>query len=339
MKKAFLMAVLAGSLTVDSFAGVGSEIVDAFQKRPEYVQPFATSLGTLTNSGWYQSASVDKSFGFSISLPISVVYLGKKDRQYSGTHIDEGCRECKEQQTQNPSIDCQDCVDCQEFVAPTIFGTIPTPDTYNSYYDLQYNIVGQLPDSIPFSDGQLSNLPVLPYLTLQAGFSFYYTELKLRYIGMPTIAGIGFHMPGFALQHDLQSILPKLPVSLSLAANFTFYSASWEPGDDVKGKLALGGLSNFLGLVAGYRLKNIVEFFIEAGWDHSVLNATGEVEISSDAVSEMITLDTKIKGRNAFRSSLNIAFPIGYHPVISGGMGSQFSNTLNIFSFKSKAKK
>ncbi len=319
-----------------TFAGPVGETVKAFERRPDYVRPFASLLGTMTNSGWYQSASVDQQFGFNVSLPISLVYISGKDREYSGSYIDPSCTACQEQAASNPAIDCQDCIECQDYTAPTIFGTIRTPVVKKYSMGLDYSILASQTDPT-FSDGieELANLSLLPFITLQAGFSYYYTEVKLRYLGMPSIAGISVNLPGFGIQHDFRYLLPDdLPVSLSLAANFTFMNVQWEPGEDITGTLSLSGMTNFLGVLAGYRILDNVEAFLETGWEHSYLKPSGRLDVEGDIVEPSET----ITGRNAFRAALNFAFALGYHPVLGGGAGVEFANNLNLLSFKSRAK-
>lgn len=324
-----ILAVLSGN----SLAGPVGETVKAFERRPQYVLPFATLLGEMTNAGWYQSAAVDRKFGYNFSLPISLVYVGKKDREYSGTYVDPACSQCVDQSSSS-QVECYGCRDCQDYTAPTVFGTIRTPVVYKYVIGLDYSVIDSLQDPT-FSDGieELGDLSLLPFVTLQAGFSYYYTELKLRYLGMPSIGGISVHLPGFGVQHDFQYLLPdNLPISLSLAANFTFLNVKWKPGEDVTGTLSLSGLTNFLGVVGGYKLKDNIEVFLETGWQHSYMKPSGTLDVDGDIVEPSET----ITGRNAFKAALNVAFALGYHPVLGGTAGADFANTINILSYKSK---
>ena len=330
-KVAFLLFLLPLWLS----AGPIDETIKAFESRPDYVRPFSTIVGSMTNSGWYQSASISKHFNFGVSLPISVIYLVNKDREYSGSYTDPNCATCREQEAAGASVNCRGCIECQQFTAPTIFGSIHRPNV------VQYRILenGSVHDAVPvdppFSDGieELNQIAGLPFATLQASFSLYHTELTLRYMGMPEIAGISLHLPGVGLRYDFQHFLPVVPVSLSLAANFTILTAAWTPDEeDIEGTLKLNGLSNFLGIVAGYQPKQFLEIFLETGWEHSFLTPSGELTVKGDLVRPTKT----ITGRNGFRAALNIAFPIKYNPVIGGIAGSQFGYFINIFSFRSK---
>jgi hypothetical protein len=320
------------------FAGALEETVKAFEKRPDYVKPLITSVGTMTNSGWFVGGENPKTFGYSISLPISLVYLNNNDRQYSGSFIDSGCQECMKQKAAGANVNCANCVECQQFTAPTIFGTIPIPNVYQSRLDLHGNVNGKLAADPPFSDGSadLNSTVLLPFATLQASFSYYYSELILRYIGIPSIAGISVQFPGIGLKHDFCHFIPMCPVSLSLAANFTFLSATWKPGGNVQGSLQLSGLSDFFGMLIGYKAAKHLEVFLEGGWEHISMTPSGELHIIDE--DNWVRPRTTITGRNGFRMALNVSFPITYNPVIGGIGGAQFGNLINVISFKSPRK-
>jgi len=99
-------------------------------------------------------------------------------------------------------------------------------------------------------------------------------------------------------------------------------------------------MSAFAGILAGYKLK-VIEFFLECGWEHSQLKATGDMTIApseAGGLSETIHPSLTLKGRNMFRAALNIAFPIGWMPVVGGNAGAELGNTVNILSYKYVAK-
>ncbi|MBN1306740.1 MAG: hypothetical protein JXA18_02395 [Chitinispirillaceae bacterium] len=337
MQKGKKASILLFFLILPLSAGPVENMFKAFEERPEYVRPFATILGSMTNAGWYQSASVGKDFSFGVALPISLMYLNNRDREYSGTYIDEGCRKCREREAE-----CNGCVECQKFTAPTVFGTIRTPEITRSIIDLNFNVVTDtLPVDPPFSDGieELTQIAGLPFLSLQTTFSIHYTAVTLRYMGIPAIPGTSLNFPGIGLQHDFQYLLPSLPVSLSVAANFTFLIISlapeeWTDDGTMSGNLSLNGLSNFLGILAGYKPVRFLEVFLETGWEHSFLKPSGTLIVNNETIKPSLTL----KGRNGFRTALNIAFPIKYNPVIGGIGGAQFGYLVNLIGFKSRKK-
>jgi hypothetical protein len=322
-----IMQVWAGSIT---------ETVKAFESRPDYLRPFATIVGSLTNSGWSMSSFINKKFNFSVGIPISLIYLNNQDRQYSGSYTDDGCLACQKMKASNPAVDCKNCVECQQFIAPTIFGSIRTPDVHRSIVNLQGNVIDTLPPVDPFSDGikELNAISVLPLLTLQTSFSYYYSEITLRYIGIPSMSGVSFQFPGIGLQHNFNRFFPSLPVSLSVAAHFTLVNASWAPTDSVKGTLDLSGLSSFYGVLIGYKPAKFLEVFLETGWDNCFMKPSGEMIIIN--TGEKVLPNATFFGRNGFRAALNFSFPIGYNPVIGGFAGAQLGNVINILSYKSK---
>jgi hypothetical protein len=336
-KVSFLLIVF----NICALAGSTEETIKAFERRPDYVLPLVTSIGSMTSSGWFVSGELPKNFSYSIALPISLIYLNNSDRQYSGTYIDTGCQECMKQKAAGANVDCRNCVECQQFTAPTIFGTIHTPDTsevYKSRRDLNNNVIGKLSITPPFSDGAdaLNSTVLLPFATLQASFSYYYSEIILRYIGIPSIAGISVQFPGIGLRHDFQHFIPSCPVSLSLAATFTFVSATWEPGGNVQGSLHLSGVSDFFGILAGYKATKYLDVFLEAGWEHAFVTPSGELHIIDE--NDWVRPNKTITGRNGFQMALNVSFPIKYNPVIGGIGGAQFGNLINILSYKSQIK-
>ncbi|MBN1761177.1 MAG: hypothetical protein JW863_22805 [Chitinispirillaceae bacterium] len=293
---------LSGVTIFTLHAGRGSTTMHAINEQPGYMRPLATSIGTMTNSGWFQSASIDKEFGFGVALPISLIYIGSKDRTYTDSYTDFTG-------TVNVAV-------------PTIFGSEEKP----------------LIPGTTFRAGleEFRELSVIPYITVQTSFSFYYTELKLRYMGMPTIKKNGFHFPGIGIQHDFHYLFPSLPVAIALAGNMTFLNTSLTPGDKLDGTLKTGGIAGFLGIVAGYRPIDNLEIFLETGWDHSHVSVKGDIVSTEDNGWELIPVNNRIAGRNAFRAALNIAVPIKYHPVAGVIAGAQWGNLINLISYKSR---
>ena len=305
--------LLSLALAFSLQAGRGSTIMHAINEQPGYMRPLATTVGTMTNSGWFQSAFLDRDFEFGMALPISLIYIGSKDRRYTDTYTD--------------------ATGSVKVTVPTIFGTLDTPTVNRAINDFM-----TVPDNTTFRPGleEFKALSVIPYITLQASFSYFYTELKLRYMGMPTIQKNGFHFPGLGLQHDLHHFFPSFPVAISLAGNMTFLTTRITPGDKLDGTLKTGGIASFLGIVAGYRPIDNLEVFLETGWDHSHVSVKGDIISNEDGGREMIPVDNTIAGRNAFRIALNVAIPVKYNPVAGVIAGAQWGNLINLISYKSK---
>lgn len=334
-KNALVIAVLS-ACTVNA-GDPASLTIEGIFNRPLYAQPVATLLGTGTNTGWYQSAAVGKEYGWGIALPVSLVFINNNDRQYEGTINDPVCVDCNERAAVTPTVDCKECVECIDFVAPTLFGTIQTPGYKISRLGLDGSVSGTKNIEPVFTNGvkEIAEFSLVPFATLQAMFSWNYTALTLRYIGIPSIAGFSFQFPGVGIQHDLSRFLPPFPVSLSVAGNITFLNFAWEIKDvkDAEGTLRLNGLSSFAGILAGSPL-GFIEMFLEMGWEHSYLKPGGDTKVNG----ELLTTNQVIPGRNGFRAALNIALPIKYNPVVGGIAGAQFGTQVTLLSYKSKKK-
>jgi len=306
----FLRSVLCvvGLSAVIVHADSGADRIKSVYTRPLYAQPIATIIGTGTTSGWYQSARVDNEFGWGVALPISLIFLNKNDRQYSGTYTAE------------------ECVECGDYIAPTFFGTIAPPVLLSG---------GQIDPPFITGSPDVPKYTMVPFVTLQTMFSMYHTALTLRYIGIPEIGGFSFGFPGFGLQHDISHFLPPIPVSIAVAGNLTFLSANWKVSDveNVEGSLTLKGLSQFYGILAGTQL-GYIEAFLELGWEHSYLKPGGDIYV----YGEPQVATGAIPGRNGFRAALNVALPIEFNPVVGASGGAQFATLINVISFKSKRK-
>ena len=288
----------------------------------EYLKPFATLTGSMANSGWFQSASIDKDFHFYIGLPINLVNVGGADRSYEKTY--KGGLEDK------PYI--------KNYASATIWSDHSGASVKEPIYGLDGNIADYINHELSDGMSALADFSMLPFPTLQLGFSTHYTELKLRYIGMPTIQGIGFHFPAFGLQHDFgKSLIKKnLPVDLSVATSFTFPSYSIKPAYDENDKDQLtfeaSGLVSFVGLVVGKKFKNF-EIFAETGWEYSGMSFKGEQKLKGN--SNMISYDEDLVGRNNFKIAINVSASLGaWLPILSQNFGANFGNTINIISFQ-----
>ncbi len=320
-------------------AGNLDGIIKAFENNREYVKPFATLFGSMTNSGWYQSSAVPAGFGFYLGLPINVTGLSDQDRSFSWTAEDPGC---KLYHTDNPTGK-QTCKESSTYDAPTIFGRKNGPITYSSDYSPISKTIFDSTET-PLSDGkqELSSFNWLPFVEPQLSFSFKYTEIKLRYIGLPLDA-YAFSMPGLGIQHDLASFLPPLPYPLtfSVAANFTWLSASWKPGGNISGTMDLTGQSQFFGVLAGYTYKKWLEVFLETGWESASLKSGGSLIIHDNSTTnpqpdESVKPNLNLDGRNGFRLNLNVAFHLGYDAVFGQNMGAQFGNQIGLLAYRYK---
>lgn len=215
------------------------DVVRAFEKNRDYVRPIATIYGSATNSGWYQSSAVPAGFSFYLGLPIDFTRLADDDRTFSGIWTDNGC---KQYHQYHPGGN-QECSETTRYKSPTLFGTGTGPVLDSSAYSPTTNSIAAT-FRVPQNDGNAdaASFNWFPFAEPQLSFSYYHTELKLRYFALP-LDVFSISLPGVGLQHDLSSFLPPLPVSLSVAANWTWLSGDWKPGDNVDGKVTLKGTS------------------------------------------------------------------------------------------------
>lgn len=318
-------------LTVVSIsnAGTAADAVRTLEKNSYYFKPLATVFGTINSSGWYRSAGVDKNFGFYIGLPISVTYINSKDRMYDSTYIDEPCRQCIEQNRNS-----RGCNPSRTISLPTIFG-LDKPPVIDVVSSLDHNSDVNGFRHQYFANGvdELSRFNWIPYIALQTGISYYYTSVQLRFMAIPSDV-FTVTLPAFSLQHDLRSVFPDLPFHLSLAGNLSIMSINWKPGDDVEGTVKFRGVSNFLGILAGYRI-GVLEAFLQTGWEHSFLKTSGTVTILPD---EVVRPSVKLAGRNGFRIGLNVALDVGYTAAVGHSFGAEMNTTANILGFSYRRK-
>jgi hypothetical protein len=321
---------------------VMDEIVRSFERNNNYIQPFATIFGTAANAGWNQSAWVGKGFGFYLGIPLSVAYVSDDDRTFNGTFVDDGCKQYNNDPAHVPGSSCKEVT---SYKGPTILGG-KAPVMHRSIYDPYYshNIIDTL--DIQMNDGQF-DFPMLPFGAPQIGLSYYFTEIKARYMWNPvedlgdsklpiTFFGLGF-------QHDLRSVtrfLPvKLPVNISLFWNKTWLTADFTPGaDDIKGTISMEGTASSYGLLWGYTFGNWLEFFLETGFESANLKTSGDLTLNADDADankhEHITPHVSVDGRNGLRVSLNVALHFGYDIVAGQTFGAEAGNMVNILAFR-----
>ena len=319
-------------------AGKYDDVVKAFQDNARYVEPVATLFGSLTNSGWYQSAGVSSLFGFYLGLPISLVNIADADRTYSATFSDDGCRLYHADQD-NPGAGGSDCPVEVSYKAPTLFGRNSASPNMQTVYNPNSN---QIVDTLefPVSDGlwDVAKYNWFPFLMPQLSANFFHTEVKLRYFILP-LGDISFQTFGIGLQHDLSSFLPPLPVSISLAGNLSTLGFEWSPGDDIDGTLELGGLSQFYGLLVGYNFLGMMEVFAEAGWEMASIESGGTLVIhdpDGNDPDETVKPALDVDGRNGFRAALNFAFHFGYQAVVGQNLGANVGNQISLAGFRLK---
>jgi hypothetical protein len=331
------MALPAFALLGPGVCGAASldEVVKAFEKNDGYVRPFATLFGSMTNSGWYQSAGVPRGFSFYLGIPINFSQIGDEDRKYDGTWTDQGCVAYHQDQPSGTTA----CPEKVPYTAPTLFGKGKGPTMQTHVYNPNSHAFTTSID-VPMNDGNefMSGFNWLPFGEPQLGLSYFHTEAKIRYIALP-LDIVSMSLPAFGLQHDFIWAMPNSPVHVSLAANWSFLSAEWTPGDNIDGTLKLDGSSAFYGVLAGWTWKNWLEIFTEIGWETASLKSGGNLVIHDEEKVEpdqIVKPGLTLDGRNGFRMALNVAFHLGYDAVLGQNIGAELGNQVGILAYRFK---
>jgi hypothetical protein len=312
------------------------DVVKEFEKSEGYVQPLATLFGSMTNSGWYQSASVPRGFGFYVGLPINFTQIGDDDREYKGSFPDQGCILYHQDQPGGTTP----CPESVGYTGPTLFGKGKGPTVKTKNYNPNSNTFSSTDINNLTSDGDptMSSFNWLPFAQPQLSFSYFHTEAKFRYIALP-LDIFSVSLPAFGLQHDFAWAMPNSPVHASLAANWSFLSAEWTPGENIDGTLTLDGSSAFYGAVVGWTWKNWLEVFTEIGYETATVKTGGNLIINDEDgqnAPQVVKPNLTLEGRNGFRMALNVAFHLGYDAVIGQNIGAELGNQLSILAYRFK---
>jgi hypothetical protein len=329
-----MTAMVVLGLPQSAAAAKLADVVRAFENNQDYVQPIATIFGSATNSGWYQSSAVPRGFSFYLGLPINFTQIASDDRKFTGTWTDNGCKQYHKNHPGGP----QSCSETTRFTAPTMFGSGSGPILDSSAYSPTTNSIAAT-FHVPQNDGnaEAAAFNWFPFAEPQASVSCYNTEVKLRYFALP-LDVVSVSLPGLGIQHDLASFLPPLPVSLSVAANWTWLNGSWKPGGDVDGSVKLNGTSAFYGVLAGYTYARWAEVFLETGWETASLKTGGDLIIHDNPGEERVRPNLTLQGRNGFRANLNVAIHFGYDAVLGQNLGANLGNQVSVLAYRYKGK-
>jgi hypothetical protein len=322
--QSLLLVVFCGVMPLS--ADVLGNTLKAFEDKPGYVQPIATILGTVNNSGWHQSAGVGKEMGWSFSIPINLAYIHENDWHYTRKHNECGV----------PS-ECGS--DITELELPTIFGP-NTNQTLRTYYPGLSGGVTETFEDVEDGDVNVRKWSTIPMVHFQGSFMYNYTEFKLRLLPVPA-GPFNFFILGFGIQHDIRSFMEgalggPMPLDVSFTTNLSWWNLSYATPDPYEGDLELNGLNTFTGFVLGKRA-GAFEFFTEIGWETANLNAAGNITNTDpdDGESTLIQPDISVDGRNGFKISANVAVHLGtYSASLGQHYASQYGSTINVLSYR-----
>ncbi len=336
MHVSILICGVVATLSTTLFASSLGQTLRAFEDKPGYVQPVATSFGTILNQGWIQSARVGKETGWNFSLIAPLAYIGTADHTYDFSY-DDNCAELKAMgkfcQTNGTSV-LQD--------VPTIWG----PNSNAVYYE--YRSSGDAPEDVmpvqigTADDGHetIRKIPMLGLPYFQLGISKHFIQGTLRGFWLPSISEFGgYYSVGLGLQYDLTRFVPPSITEkgffTSITCNASMWALSYVPSEDFTGELTLDGSASQAQWAIGWKY-GAMEIFTEFGYEISSLKAGGAlVELAPAAGDDPnIRPSIQVDGRNGARASINVAFHIGsWNPVLGQSFGAQIGSNLNILQF------
>lgn len=322
MKKALIATLIlsiSGAFAIDDKGWATTyESLSAFESvhaRPGYVKPIIDNLGNVLNSNWYVSASVPQSLAVEFGLPVSVIFVGDDDRNYTETYTDPYTGVGFDYET------------------PTIFGR---------HRDMSPE--SQDPVAMFYGSKTLNGLGIFTYPYLQAGASFYHARIVFRGMVLPAISELRkFNLFGFGLQysfgHFFQYMLPPAaqPLDVSVVFGYNTSSIGYQP-DKYEGELDLDVSTTNFSFVFGYKPFDFFEVMMSLGYQSAEMKSYGHLLCVAKEYGQptaeygaTINPDITVKGNNGFRFGLEIAFQLGktYHPVVGLDYAGKSSFTLN----------
>jgi len=328
------------------FAGNLASTIRSFDEHPDYVRPLSTVVSSATNSGWFETPYVKRKFIFTFSLPMNISTISDNDRTYNGTYENVALTQNSklDEIMTNPDFDQvrYDSLKTIEYTSPTIFGRDIAPLLITSGFNYNQSkdefTINENFGRYQLSDGveSLSKFNWFPFITPQFEFSYMYTSLKVRYIGVPT-PNLSAHLPAFSLQHEITgSLLKKVPLAISIVSSNSIQKIKYNSTGDVDGTLTLDGFSTFGGLLFGKQVKNF-HFSCETGWEYATLKTGGELVITEDDEKELVRPNLDIVGKNNFRAALTISVLLPrWGATIGQSFGKQYNTSLNILNISTE---
>lgn len=326
-------------------AGEVSNLLRAFEDKPGYVQPLATSMGSLMNSGWYTSSRVGTRTSWNVALPVILTYISEDDHYYKYTYS-TGCKALREAGQVGSA--CPENLDEMSISkAPTMWGPNSSERSWEVSAvaeqpgDLDPTDNYSLTKSGPIIDGGISSLrefTTLPFLAPQFAFASHNFKGTLRGIFAP-IPDLSIYSIGLGIQYDPSRFIPGMTqngFNTSIGFSISKWHLGYTPGGDFDGELGVDGLVYQPALVAGWRT-GILEIFTEIGYEVSSFSSSGELTDNGadvDPADRIIKPQVEVDGRNGFRMSLNFALHLGaWHPVVGQSYGAQLGTVANVISF------
>ena len=295
MKKTLLMLALFIFIGKPLF----SQIEDRFSQlaetnATEYVQPFATTLGTAINSGSYHTADIPSMFSFSVSFKAMYIIIPESQKNFTPSISEAGYQTSKE--------------------TATIYG-----DKGAAYAGPDGYIV--MPPGI--------NQSGIPVAYPQVGASFLGTQVILRYLPKIAISEENdLTMLGIGVAHSISQYIPLFPIDLAVQGLYNNVEVSGimklnNFAVNVHASKTLGPLTPYVGL-------QYEKTSLDLDYTYKSDYQTGDPNLNVDQHISM-TVNGTNEFRATVGAALKLAvlvfnadFSLGSQPVVSGGLTFEF---------------
>lgn len=206
-----------GINTSSSFAQVGDvgSILQAGQEDANalaraYLEPFGSGFGASLNTGWTNTASPHKKFGFDVTLSAGLTVVPSEIKAFDVTNLK---LDVLEPERSDPN---------RSTITPTINGEAETGTLLAAYE----NINGSEEKILEFNMPEGSGFGYVPAPMIKAGVGLIKdTEIMFRYMPEYEVGDFGsFNLFGVGAKHGLNQWLPggkALPVNLSVMFGYT----------------------------------------------------------------------------------------------------------------------
>lgn len=294
-----LLALVLGLTTnaqenIDQLLAAG--IADAKRFSTDYIKPANDGLAYGINTGWFNSATTPKRFGFELSIIGNATFINDEDKQFILNTNNYENITFQDGSTSKPVATALGHNDPAIFVEVTyddpIFGAQTT--------ELE----------LPTGIGS-ANINLIPTVFLQGSFSpFNGTQVKARYFPKVDAEDVKVGLYGFGLQQDFTAFLPAdkvLPVSISGLIAYTHLDGSYdftETGvvDGENQQIETETNTMLYQLIVGTKLK-IINFYGSVGYisGKNETNLLGTYVVSdgtffSEEIIDPFSIESDTKG-------------------------------------------
>ncbi len=256
-----LTVIIFSQTNVGEFFKAGP--VDGATLAKPYMKPYAEMLGLGLNSGWYTSAKVHNTLGFS--LAVSGVYIS-------------GPTSMETYDVNDLDLEYFQVVSGSTSVTPTIVGDKSDRPVMKYKYDTSSSGISEF--TLPNGNG--NNYAVLPMITLGVGIPLGF-EIKGRFLPSTKIGDEveKVSLWGIGLQKDIKDYIPVLNtisfLDVSVLAGYTQLSVvsdvedvNFSTGTSLltNGKLDVNANAYVARLLVGADIP-LISFFAGFGYGHS----------------------------------------------------------------------